>query len=87
MIKIFAIWRLGLFITNLINLCKCSEFVKVIKNNKEKKYNEKKIVNKIKKYLNKYSLKDTVDLILETEKLNKKEIYQLCLEIKKSEIY
>ena len=38
MIKIFAIWRLGLFITNLIDLCKCSEFVKVIKNNKEKKY-------------------------------------------------
>ena len=33
MIKIFAIWRLELFITNLIDLCKCSEFVKVIKNN------------------------------------------------------
>ena len=29
-------------------------------------YNEEKIVNKIKKYLKKYSLKDTVNLILET---------------------
>ena len=42
-----------------------------------------KIINKAKKYLKKYSLKDTVDLILETEKLNKKEIYNLCLKIKK----
>ena len=41
-----------------------------------------KIINKAKKYLKKYSLKDTVDLILETEKLNKKEIYNLCLNIK-----
>ena len=44
-----------------------------------------KIINKAKKYLKKYSLKDTVDLILETEKLNKKEIYQLCLKIKNEE--
>ncbi len=56
-------------------------------NNKEKKYNEKKIVNKIKKYLNKYSLKDTVDLILETEKVNKKMIYNLCLKIKNEKNY
>ena len=35
-------------------------------------FDEQKIVNKIKKYLKKYSLKDTVDLILETEKINKK---------------
>ena len=41
----------------------------------------KKIVNKIKKYLNKKSLKDTVSLILKTEKINKK-IYDLCLKIK-----
>tara|TARA_B100001057_G_scaffold343892_1_gene344834 strand:- start:2134 stop:2973 length:840 start_codon:yes stop_codon:yes gene_type:complete len=45
-------------------------------------YNEEKIVNKIKKYLKKYSLKDTVNLILETEKINKKKIYALCLKIK-----
>ena len=41
-------------------------------NQKEKKFDEEKIVNKIKKYLKKYSLKDTVSLILETEKINKK---------------
>ena len=44
--------------------------------------NKEEIINKIKKYLKKYSLKDTVDLIIETEKANKKEIYQLCLKIK-----
>ena len=43
---------------------------------------EKKIVNKAKKYLKKYSLKDTVTLILETEKINKKQVYDLCLKIK-----
>jgi len=47
-----------------------------------KNFNEEKIVNKIKKYLNKYSLKDTVELILETEKINRKKIYDLCLKIK-----
>ena len=45
-------------------------------------FDEEKIVNKIKKYLKKYSLKDTVSLILETEKINKKKIYELCLKIK-----
>jgi len=48
----------------------------------EDNYNEEKIVNKAKKYLKKYSLKDTVNLILETEKINKKKIYDLCLKIK-----
>ena len=47
-----------------------------------KNFNEEKIVNKIKKYLNKYSLKDTVELILETEKISRKKIYDLCLKIK-----
>ena len=47
-----------------------------------KKFDEEKIVNKIKKYLKKYSLKDTVNLILETEKTNKKKVYDLCLKIK-----
>ena len=50
--------------------------------NNTKEINEEKIVNKAKKYLKKYSLKDTVDLILETEKINKKKIYNLCLEVK-----
>ena len=46
--------------------------------------NKEKIINNAKKYLKKYSLKDTVDLIIKTEKLtkNKKEIYKLCLKIK-----
>ena len=35
-----------------------------------------------KKYLKKYSLKDSVDLIYEKEKANRKEIYKLCLELK-----
>ena len=52
------------------------------KNSRSQIYNEEKIVNKIKKYLKKYSLKDTVNLILETEKINKKKIYALCLKIK-----
>ena len=55
----------------------------ISKNNlKIKKYDEEKIVNKVKKYLKLYSLKDTVNLILETEKINKKKIYNLCLKIK-----
>jgi 16S rRNA (cytidine1402-2'-O)-methyltransferase len=49
---------------------------------KVKRFNEEKIVNKIRKYLKKYSLKDTVNLILETEKINKKKIYDLCLKIR-----
>jgi len=54
----------------------------------EKNFIDKdKIVNKAKKYLKKYSLKDTVDLILETEKTTKKEIYKLCLQIKNEENY
>ena len=50
--------------------------------NKNESFDEKKIVNKIKKYLKNYSLKDTVNLILETEKISKKKIYNLCLKIK-----
>ncbi len=54
-----------------------SEGIKKIKN-----FDEEKIVNKAKKYLKKYSLKDTVNLILETEKINRKLVYNLCLKIK-----
>ena len=49
---------------------------------KTKKIDKEKIVNKAKKYLKKYSLKDTVELILETEKTNKKLVYDICLRIK-----
>ena len=52
------------------------------KKTKNINFNEKKIVNKAKKYLKSYSLKDTVNLILESEKINKKKIYDLCLRIK-----
>ena len=36
----------------------------------------------IKKYFKKYSLKDTVKLIMKNKNLSKKEIYKLCLQIK-----
>ena len=52
------------------------------KKNILKKIDEKKIVNKIRKYLKKYSLKDTVNIILETENINKKKVYDLCLKVK-----
>ena len=45
-------------------------------------FDEKKIVNKAKKYLNKYSLKDSVNMILETEKVSRKKVYNLCLKVK-----
>ena len=52
------------------------------KNVENDTFDKTKIINKAKKFLKKYSLKDTVDLIIETEKVNKKQIYQLCLKIK-----
>jgi 16S rRNA (cytidine1402-2'-O)-methyltransferase len=52
------------------------------KNSQNKNLDEKKIVNKIKKYLKNYSLKDTVNLILETEEINKKKVYELCLKVR-----
>ncbi len=51
-------------------------------NIESKKLDQNKIINRAKKLLKKYSLKDTVDLIVETEKQNKKKVYQLCLKIK-----
>ena len=44
-----------------------------------------KIIEKAKLYLKKYSLKDVVNLIFESEKINKKKIYQICLNIKNNE--
>ena len=53
---------------------------------KTKQLDKKSIINEAKKYLNKYSLKDTVDLIFEKEKINRKKIYQICLELKNEKI-
>ena len=55
------------------------------KNIKDKFFDEKKIIKKAELYLKKYSLKDVVELLFESEKINKKKIYQICLSIKKNE--
>ena len=52
---------------------------------KDKKIDENEIKKKAKQYLKKYSLKDVVDLLFEKEKVNKKKIYQICLNLKKNE--
>ena len=44
-----------------------------------------RIINKAKNYLKKYSVKDTVDLIIKTENISKKDVYQICLNIKNEE--
>ena len=49
-----------------------------------KQLDEKKLKNEIKKYITKYSLKDVVKLISEKNKLPKKKIYNLCLQLKKN---
>ena len=73
---------------NLVKTDMKGELTVVISERKNKiRYDEEKIVNKIKKYLKKYSLKDTVSLILETEKINKKKVYELCLKIKNEKNY
>ena len=55
------------------------------KNIKDKFFDEKKIIKKAKLYLKKYSLKDVVELLFESEKISKKKIYQICLNLKKNE--
>ena len=57
------------------------------KNIKDKVFDVKKIKEKAKIFLKKYSLKDTVDLIFETEKKNKKDIYKICLDIQDEKNY
>ena len=52
---------------------------------KDKIINEGEIIKKAKFFLQKYSLKDVVEILFKTEKINKKKIYQICLEIKKNE--
>ena len=43
------------------------------------------IINQANKNLNKYSLKDVVELISKKEKISKKKVYEICLKIKKNE--
>ena len=52
---------------------------------KDKFFDEQKIIEKAKLYLKKYSLKDVVELLFESEKMNRKKIYQICLNLKKNE--
>tara|TARA_B110000211_G_scaffold163036_1_gene184196 strand:+ start:519 stop:1361 length:843 start_codon:yes stop_codon:yes gene_type:complete len=47
-----------------------------------KSLTEKEIINQANKYLNKYSLKDVVELISKKEKVSKKKVYDICLKIK-----
>ena len=39
-------------------------------------------MKKVKKYLSTLTVKDTVNTIFKSEKINKKKIYKLCLKIK-----
>jgi 16S rRNA (cytidine1402-2'-O)-methyltransferase len=43
---------------------------------------ELEVINQAKKYLEKYSLKDVVELISKKEKISKKKVYDICLKIK-----
>ena len=55
----------------------------VSETNKNNKFiDEKKITQIARDYLEKYSLKDTVELLTINENLSKKKIYQLCLKLK-----
>ena len=46
--------------------------------------NTKQLNNEIKQYLKKYSVKDVVNLISQTNNLSKKKIYDICLKLKKT---
>ncbi len=56
---------------------------KKAKNSKENVLNEEKLKSEITKYLKRYTLKDVVKLISEKNHLPKKQVYSLCLSIKK----
>ena len=69
----------------LFNSSLKGELTVVISKNQFKKdyFNETEIKEEAKKLLKKYSLKDTVDLISEGKKIERKKIYKLCLSQKK----
>ena len=50
--------------------------------NNDKIVSNEEIINQAKKYLDKYSLKDVVELISKKEKISKKKVYEICLQIK-----
>ena len=52
-------------------------------NLKEVDFDENNLKTEIKKYLERYSLKDVVNLVSVKNKLPKKKVYNLCLKIKK----
>ena len=56
---------------------------KKAKNSKANVLNEEKLKSEITKYLKRYTLKDVVKLISEKNNLPKKQVYSLCLSIKK----
>ena len=74
---------------NVLNYKLKGELTLVISESSIKKINinKKNVIFLAKKYLKKYSLKDTVDLIFAKEKLNKKAIYKLCLSLKNEKIF
>ena len=74
---------------NVLNYKLKGELTLVISESSIKKINinKKNVIFLAKKYLKKYSLKDTVDLIFAEEKLNKKAIYKLCLSLKNEKIF
>ena len=55
------------------------------KNNKDIPITKKDVEIQAKKYLKKYSLKDVVELVSKKENIAKKEVYKICLKIKKNE--
>jgi len=55
------------------------------KDNIEKNTVNLDLKKEAKTFLSKYSLKDVVELISKKEKISKKEVYKICLEIKKNE--
>ena len=55
------------------------------KNTKHILITNDEIKKEVFKYLKKYSVKDVVELISKKERLSKKKVYQICLEVKKNE--
>jgi|TARA_B110000881_G_scaffold98567_1_gene86714 16S rRNA (cytidine1402-2'-O)-methyltransferase len=75
---------------NKINMFKTTlkgELTVVIskKNNKTNNIDYENIKKQMQKYIKKYTIKDTVDLIFNKEKMSKKLIYKMCLDIKNNE--
>ena len=53
--------------------------------NNNKSVSDTEIIKQANKYLDKYSVKDVVELISKKEKISKKKIYDICLKIKNDE--